>query len=251
MDASLKGRTVIVTGAGGQIGLAYCDALIEQGANLVMADLGDLSDKARQYCEQGGNAIAVQVDVSNNDQTQAMAKAALDAFGSIDGIINNAGFFRGCTFGSLMDIPAEEWDRCYAINVRGLWQCCKAVIPAMKQQGGGKIINVSSNTPYKGVPNFLHYVSSKAAVVGLSRAMAREVGAFNIQVNTLCPDLIPDAGITATQGDEADRRTVAGRCLQRTQKPEAMVGAALFLLGSGSDFVTGQSLLVNGGAHLL
>lgn len=251
MNASLKGRTVIVTGAGGQIGLAYCDALIAHGANLVMADLGDLEERAQQYRDQGGQAIAVQVDVSSNDDTQAMAQAALQAFGAIDGIINNAGFFRGCTFGSLMDIPAEEWDRCYAINVRGLWQCCKAVIPAMQRQGGGKIINVSSNTPYKGVPNFLHYVSSKAAVIGLSRAMAREVGEFNIQVNTLCPDLIPDAGITATQGDEADRRTVAGRCLKRTQTPQDMVGAALFLLGEGSDFVTGQSLLVNGGAHFL
>src|SRR5690606_19465263 len=108
------------------------------------------------------------------------------------------------SFGSLMDIPAEEWDRCFSINVRGLWQCCKAVIPTMKRQGGGKIVNISSNTPYKGVPNFLHYVSSKAAVIGMSRSMARELGEHNIQVNTLCPDLIPDADITATQGVEAD-----------------------------------------------
>src|SRR5690606_32249818 len=172
-------------------------------------------------------------------------------FGRIDGLINNAGFFKGCTFGSFMDIPVEEWDRCFAINVRGLWQCCKAVVPQMKAQGGGKIVNISSNTPYKGVPNFLHYVSSKAAIVGLSRSMAREVGSFNIKVNTLCPDLIPDADIVAKQGTEANARTVAARCLKRTQTPQDMVGAALFLLGEASHFMTGQSRLVNGGAHFL
>lgn len=121
----------------------------------------------------------------------------------------------------------------------------------MQRQGGGKIVNISSNTPYKGVPNFLHYVSSKAAIIGLSRSLAREVGEHNIQVNTLCPDLIPDADITAKQGTAADERTIAGRCLKRTQTPQDMVGAALFLLGDGADFVTGQSLLVNGGAYFL
>lgn len=251
MANALKGKTIIVTGAGGNIGQAYCDAMIEHGASLVMADLTDLSDQAEKYRHTGGNAIAVQVDVADNASTQAMAQAAMDEFGRIDGLINNAGFFKGCTFGSFMDIPVEEWDRCFAINVRGLWQCCKAVVPQMKAQGGGKIVNISSNTPYKGVPNFLHYVSSKAAIVGLSRSMAREVGSFNIKVNTLCPDLIPDADIVAKQGTEADARTVAGRCLKRTQTPQDMVGAALFLLGEGSDFMTGQSLLVNGGAHFL
>jgi len=251
MGQTFKGKTVIVTGAGGQIGMAYCDALIQKGANLVMADLGDLSAQADQYKSQGANAIAVQVDVADEASTQAMAQSAIDAYGRIDGIINNAGFFRNCTFGSFMDIPADEWDRCFAINVRGLWQCCKAVVPQMQKQGSGKIVNISSNTPYKGVPNFLHYVSSKAAIIGLSRSMAREVGAHNIQVNTLCPDLIPDADIEARQGTQADVRTVAGRCLQRTQTPKDMVGAALFLLDKGSDFITGQSLLVNGGAYFL
>lgn len=251
MADDFSGKTIIVTGAGGNIGLAYCDALVEKGANLVMADLADLSAQADKYQDAGGSAIAVRVDVADNDSTRAMAQAAVQAFGRIDGIINNAGFFKNCTFGSFMDIPAEEWDRCFAINVRGLWQCCKAVVPQMKEQGSGKIVNISSNTPYKGIPNFLHYVSSKAAIIGLSRSLAREVGPFNIQVNTLCPDLIPDADIEAKQGTQADARTVAGRCLQRTQTPRDMVGAALFLLGEGSDFVTGQSLLVNGGAHFL
>src|SRR5690606_8749470 len=135
MQDDMKNKTIIVTGAGGNIGRAYCDALIEAGAKLVMADLSDLEALACHYRSTGGQAIAVMVDVASEQDTRQMAQAALDHFGSIDGIINNAGFFKGCSFGSLMDIPAEEWDRCFSINVRGLWQCCKAVIPTMKRQG--------------------------------------------------------------------------------------------------------------------
>ncbi|SOY63129.1 SDR family NAD(P)-dependent oxidoreductase [Cupriavidus taiwanensis] len=247
MTRLLDNKTIIVTGAGGNIGRAYCDGLIAAGANLVMADLADLSGLASEFQREGGRAIAVRVDVSDPASVQAMADRAVAAFGGIDGLVNNAGFFKGCSFGSFLDIPIEEWDLCFDVNVRGVWLCCKAVVPHMRTRGG-KIINVSSNTPYKGVPNFLHYVSSKAAIIGLTRALAREVGEFNIQVNTLCPDLIPDADITAKQGSAADERTIAGRCLKRTQKPQDMVGSALFLLSDGADFVTGQSLLVNGGA---
>lgn len=245
---SVTGKTIIVTGAGGQIGKAYCDGLWEAGANVVLADLTSLTDQAESYGDRG---LAIQVDVSDVDSVNRMAAATVEKFGKIDGIINNAGFFKGCTFGSFLDIPVDEWDRCFDINVRGTWLCCRAVVPYMKENGGGKIINVSSNTPYKGVPNFLHYVSSKAAIIGMTRSIATEVGQHNIQVNTLCPDLIPDADILAKQGSVADERIVAARCLKRTQKPQDMVGAALFLLGDGSDFVTGQSLLVNGGAFFL
>src|SRR5699024_10548065 len=137
---------------------------------------------------------------------------------------------------------------CFQINVRGIWQCCKAVYPYMKEQGQGRIVNISSNTPYKGIPNFLHYISSKMAIVGLSRSLAREVGSDGITVNTLCPDLIPDADITRQQGSGPNERTVSERCIARTQVPEDMVGAAAFLLSDYSSFITGQSLLVNGGA---
>jgi NAD(P)-dependent dehydrogenase (short-subunit alcohol dehydrogenase family) len=248
MNHSLKNKTFIVTGAGGNIGRAYCDALIRSGANVVLADLADLSGVAADYRSADGSALAVGLDVADPASIEAMARAAYERFGAIDGIVNNAGFFKGCTFGSFMDIPVDEWDRCYQINVRGVWLCCRAVVPYMKRTGGGKIVNISSNTPYKGVPHFLHYVSSKAAIIGFTRALAREVGEFNIQVNTLCPDLIPDPDIVAKQGTAADEKTIAQRCLKRTQTPDDMVGSLLYLLDSGSDFVTGQSLLVNGGA---
>lgn len=249
MATPLNGRIVIVTGAGGNIGKALCLGLAREGAHLVLADRAPLPDLVRDIEALGRQALSVVVDVADAASTQAMAQAAFERFGRIDGLINNAGFFKGCSFGSFLDIPADEWDLCYAVNVRGVWLCCKAVTPFMRDQGYGKIVNISSNTPYKGVPNFLHYVSSKAAVLGLSRALAREVGGHGICVNSLCPDLIPDPEIVAKQGNAADEKTVAQRCIQRTQVPEDMVGAAAFLVGPGSDFVTGQSLLVNGGAH--
>ena len=248
MSGSLQDKVVIVTGAGGNIGRAFCKGLALEGARVVLADRVDASDFAREIEAEKGTALAVTVDVADERSTAAMAEAAHSAFGRIDAIINNAGFFKGCTFGSFMDIPSAEWDLCHKVNVRGTWQCCKAVFPYMKRQGAGKIVNISSNTVHKGVPNFLHYVSSKAAILGLTRALAREVGDHGITVNSLCPDLIPDAEIRATQGDAADQKTVAQRCLKRTQLPQDMVGAAVFLCGSGSDFITGQSLLVNGGA---
>lgn len=242
----LEGKTIIVTGAGGNIGRAYCRGLLDQGANVLAADLGALSAS-----DWGGGARlrTFRADILSQADCDAMAQAAVDAFGSLDGIINNAGFFKSASFGSFMDIDPGEWDRCYQVNVRGTWQCCRAVYPHMKAQGRGSIVNIGSNTPYKGIPNFLHYVSSKMAIVGLTRALAREVGAAGITVNTLCPDLIPDDEILGKQGSAANDRTVGERCLKRTQTPEDMIGAAVFLLSGLAGFVTGQSLLVNGGAH--
>ena len=244
----LTDKTVIVTGAGGNIGRAYCRGFLEMGANVVAADLNDISAETRDW-DHTDRLLVVTANILKQADCDAMAKAAVDRFGRIDGLLNNAGFFKSATFGSFLDIPADEWDLCYQVNVKGSWQCIKAVHGQMKAQGQGSIVNVSSNTPYKGVPNFLHYVSSKAAIVGLSRSLAREVGGDGIIVNTLCPDLIPDEDITARQGTAADERTVAGRCLKRTQVPEDMVGAAAFLFSDLAGFVTGQSLLVNGGAH--
>lgn len=244
---TIANKTIIVTGAGGNIGRAYCQSFLQMGAKVVASDLGDISDQARGWGHED-QLLLVPADITKQADCDLLVKSALDHFGRVDGLLNNAGFFKGATFGSFMDIPTAEWDICFAVNVKGTWQLIKAAYPVMKKQQYGRIVNISSNTVYKGIPNFTHYVTSKSAIIGMSRAIAREVGGDGITVNTLCPDLIPDKDIIEQQGTAADERTVAGRCLKRTQLPDDMVGAAAFLLSDNAAFITGQSLLVNGGA---
>jgi NAD(P)-dependent dehydrogenase (short-subunit alcohol dehydrogenase family) len=243
----LGGRVSIVTGGAQGIGRAYCLGLAAEGSAVVVADVRDGSPVAKEISAAGGQALAVGVDVSDPAATQAMADAALQRFGRIDVLVNNAAYFKQAKRGPFTDIGAEEWDRAFAVNVRGTWLCCRAVHPHMRRQGYGKIVNVSSNTPYKGVPGFLHYTSSKSAIIGLTRALAREVGGDGIAVNTVAPDFIPDEDMARTRAAEA-AVVVEQRCFRRTQTPQDMVGLVVFLAGPGSDFITGQSFLVNGGA---
>src|SRR2546427_1018178 len=244
---ALEGRVSIVTGGAQGIGRAYCLELAAEGSAVVVADLLDGSPVVDEIVAGGGDALASRVDVSDPDSTRAMAVAAVERFGRIDALVNNAAYFKQAKRGPFTDIGVDEWDRAFNVNVRGTWLCCRAVYPYMRRNGYGKIINVSSNTPFKGVPGFLHYTSSKAAIIGLTRALAREVGADNIAVNTVAPDFIPDEEMARTRAVEA-QIVIGQRCFPRTQTPEDMVGIVVFLAGPGSDFITGQSLLVNGGA---
>ena len=176
-----------------------------------------------------------------------MAAAAVEAFGTIDVLINNAAYYSQIVRGPFNEVSQQEWDRTFEINVRGAWLACCAVYPHMKQQGSGKIINISSTTCFKGTIGFPHYVASKSALIGLTRCLATELGPDGITVNTVTPDLIPDPSLRPS--DEAsDRFVVAGRAIKRTQAPDDMVGTVLYLAGSASDFVTGQNIVVNGGA---
>ena len=243
---SLEGRVAIVTGGSRHLGRTYSLALAEAGAAVVVADLADATSVADEIRDAGGEAVSVRVDVTDLASTEDMARAAAERFGRVDVLLNNAGWFKQAFRGPWTEIDVEEWDRSFAVNVRGVWLCCRAVVPYMRKQGSGKIINIGSNTVWKGTKGFLHYVSAKSAIVGLTRALAREVGADGISVNTLCPDYIPDAEMLDAV-PEADAFVVGQRVFQRTEVPEDMIGAAVFLAGPGSDFITGQSLLVNGG----
>jgi NAD(P)-dependent dehydrogenase (short-subunit alcohol dehydrogenase family) len=243
----LDGRVSIVTGGAQGIGRAYCLGLAAEGSAVVVADVQDGSAVVGEISARGGEALAVQADVSDPTAAAAMAEAAVDRFGRIDALVNNAAYFKQAQRGPFTAIGVAEWDRAFAVNVRGTWLCCRAVHPQMRQQGYGKIVNVSSNTPYKGVPGFLHYTSSKSAIIGLTRALAREVGGDGIAVNTVAPDFIPDEEMARTRAAEA-AIVVEQRCFRRTQMPQDMVGLVVFLAGPGSDFITGQSFLVNGGA---
>lgn len=243
---NLEGRVVTVTGGGRHLGRTYCLGMAAEGARIVVADLLDPQPVVDEIIAAGGDAIGVSIDVRRPETLTAMADAAVSRYGRIDVLLNNAGYFKEVSKGPFEDIDLDEWDRCYQINVRGTWLATRAVIGHMKRAGSGKIINVGSTTCLNGIPGFLHYVTAKSALLGMSRALARELGEFGITVNTLVPDLIPDPDQLAANPTN-NERAIAGRCLKRTQEPADMVGAAVFLASSGSDFMSGQSINVNGG----
>src|SRR5438067_6687769 len=240
----LNDKVAIVTGGGIGLGRAYCKALAGEGARVVVADI---AHDAAQAVAKEVSGLAVRVDVTSADETAAMAARALEAYGAIDVLVNNAGMYTAIRKRPFTEIPLEEWDRCMAVNVKGVYLCCRAVYPQMKQQGKGKIINISSGTVLGGSPYFLHYVSSKSAVIGFTRALAREVGDDNICVNSIMPGLtISSANQEGVMTAEqlADRRK--RRAFYRDQYPQDLVGTVIFLSSDDSDFMTGQSIAVVG-----
>lgn len=228
---------VVVTGSASGLGATYCRELTAAGWTVVGADLH----------ETDGVALSVVTDVSDRRQTEELAARALDRFGRIDGLVNNAAYYTAIVKCPFEEIDDDEWGKVFDVNVRGAWLCARAVASAMRRQGYGKIVNVSSMTVPTAPPGFAHYVASKAAIVGLTRALARELGSDGICVNTLTPDYIAfDRDYDHRQMEMADA-LAAQRIFARKQAPEDIVGALLFLLGPGSDFVTGQNIWVNGG----
>jgi 3-oxoacyl-[acyl-carrier protein] reductase len=244
----LDGRVAIVTGGTRGIGRAYTRGLAAEGCAVMVADLLEGEDVVREVVEVGGAADWVQADVTDPSSTEAMARATADRFGKIDVLVNNAAYYTAITRARFDELEIDEWDRAFAVNVRGPWLCARAVYPYMKWQRYGKIINVSSTTVWDGTPNFAHYVATKAAIIGLTRALAREMGDDNIAVNTVTPDYTPHDPAYASRQPELDRILTARRCFKRTQVPEDMVPTVVFLAGAASDFITGQNFLVNGGS---
>ncbi len=243
------GRVAIVTGGAGAIGTAYCKGFAAEGATVVVADLADPSDLVNELRASGCQALGVTVDIADKASTEAMAQTVLDEYGRVDILVNNAAFFKEVSRGPMEDISVDEWDLTMAVNVRGPWLCSRSVLPAMKHQEHGRIINISSNVVWKGVPGFLHYTTSKSALVGFTRALANEVGAYGITVNTVAPDFIPDDFLREHQpGNE--EAVNAQRAIKRTSVPEDMVGTILYLSSDAASFVTGQAMLVNGGAFM-
>jgi NAD(P)-dependent dehydrogenase (short-subunit alcohol dehydrogenase family) len=248
----LRGRVAIVTGAARGIGQAYCLALAREGANVVAADILSCAETVAKIREAGGEVLGVTTDVANAQSTQAMAAQTLQRFGRIDMLVNNAAIYGGLKLTPFEQIQEAEWDRVMAVNVKGIWLCCKAVIPVMKQQGKGKIINIASDTLWLGVPMLLHYVASKGAVFAFTRALARELSGTGINVNTITP------GYTRTEAAQglADPETVARirawvldqQIIKRSEEPSDLAGTVVFLASEDSDFITGQTINVNGGA---
>lgn len=242
----LAGKVAIVTGGAGYIGAAYCRRLAEEGAAVVIADILDGEPVADKIRAKGGKALALKVDVSKEEDTARMATDAVKTFGRIDILVNNAAIFIAIQRHPFYEISAEEWDKVSAVNIKGPFLCAKAVFPRMKEQKSGKIINISSSTAYWGTPNFLHYVASKAALIGMTRSLAREVGEYGICVNAIAPGLVEHEGQTAPKA--LTELQLKARSIKRLQTPEDLLGTLIFLCSSDSDFMTGQTIVVDGGS---
>lgn len=238
-------KTVIITGAAQGIGRAYAQAFAQEGARVAVADLN--ANKAQTVANELDDAIAVGVDVADAASTRAMAKTVEDAFGGIDILINNAAIFSTLKMKPFEEITAEEWDRVMAVNARGVFNCCQAVVPAMRTAGAGKIVNISSSVVVTGRPFYAHYVASKGAVVALTRALASELGEAGINVNAISPHGIVTEVPRDTIRDDQWDEIIAAQALKRKGKVEDMLGVTLFLASSDSDYMTGQTLNVDAG----
>lgn len=248
----LSGRNVIVTGGAKGIGAVYAKAFAAEGANVAIADILEREGEAlaREIDGQDGSkALFVRADVTDDKSVAQMARQTADEFGGIDVLVNNAAIYFDLGVKKPFDeISLEEWERVMAVNVRGLWQCTKAVSPYMKEQGYGKIVNISSVVAYIGAAGFAHYVASKAAVIGLTRALARELGSYNVTVNAVAPGLVSNEATRQINVEDYIEQAARTRSIQRAMAPEDLVGAVLFLASPESDFVSGQTFVVDGGA---
>jgi NAD(P)-dependent dehydrogenase (short-subunit alcohol dehydrogenase family) len=248
--ATLEGKVAVVTGSSQGIGAALALALAEAGAKVIVSDIQDSSDTARQINDNGGEAVAITADVTNNQSLTELIATAETAFGPVNVLINNAGVFGTLELKPLSQITEDEWDLVFRVNARGVFQATKAVLSSMKRAGGGSIVNISSGTILRGAPMLLHYVSSKGAVFAMTRSMATELAADNIRVNSII------AGFTASKSvlnhptmmEKIRPHTLSARMIKRDMTPDDLCGTAVFLASDASGFITGQAINVDGGA---
>ena len=246
---SLAEKVIIVTGGGTGIGKVYSQRMAQAGARVVLADIAaqESNKVAQEIAASGGQALSIPTDISDEAAVQAMVDQTIAAWGRIDGLVNNASLMSVLERRDWHKIDVAEWDRVMEVNLRGIFVCCRAVYPHMKAQGGGRIVNISSGRFWTGSPNRLHYSTSKAGVIGLTRSLASELGDDNIGVNSVTPGFT----LSETQVASSSQNYVAGRdqgrCFKRPQTPDDLVGAVMFLLSDASSFITGQTLNVDGG----
>ena len=250
---SLRGRVAVVTGGGRGLGRSFVRHFAEQGAIPVIAELnGEAAAALQQELEaRGQRALAVRTDVSDPQSVAAMVERTLASFGRIDVLVNNAAMLQNITIGPFWELPVDEWRRAIDINVSGTFLCSRAVVPAMQKRQWGRIINLSSTIVVSGRPNYLHYTASKSAMIGMTRAMARELGRWNITVNALLPGTTKtDFGRTSAQGDHFER-AMREQAIQRTADMSDHARVILFLCSDDAGFVTGQSHICDGGRSFI
>jgi 3-oxoacyl-[acyl-carrier protein] reductase len=245
----LAGRVILITGGGRGIGKACAIEAAKRGAMLAVADVN--GEAARQSTQEitamGAECIPIEVDISLESDTLRMVKSVTEKYKRIDALINNAAMWGNLTRKRFNEMPVDEWDKVMAVNLRGPFLCTRAVFPAMQQQGYGKVVNITSTTAFFGSPFFLHYVTSKAGIIGMTRSLARELGEFGIRVNAVAPGFTLTEASLSNTGEERSVQLASQTILKRVAGPGDIVGTILFLTGPDSDFMTGQTVVVDGG----
>jgi NAD(P)-dependent dehydrogenase (short-subunit alcohol dehydrogenase family) len=244
---ALEGKVAIVTGGAQGIGRAIADALAADGARIVIADLQGAEQAAADFPD----GVGLTVDVASEDDVARMAAETVQRCGAIDILVNNAGLYASLAMRPFEQIPVAEWRQVMDVNVLSMFLTCRAVVPQMREQGGGRIVNISSGTPFRGVPFLLHYVTSKGAIVALTRALAKELGGDDVLVNCVAPGFTMSDGVHEHPEviEALQDISVSARTLKRDQVPEDVVGAVAFLCGLGAAFVTGQTMVIDGGQY--
>jgi NAD(P)-dependent dehydrogenase (short-subunit alcohol dehydrogenase family) len=247
VSGALDGKVAVVTGAAQGIGAAIARGLAAEGARIVVADVQRAEEAAADYA--GGVGIAV--DVADEDAVAQLAAEVAARCGGVDVLVNNAGLYASLAMRPFTEIPVDEWRKVMDVNVLSMFLASRAFVPLMRERGGGRIVNLSSGTPFRGVPFLLHYVTSKGAIVALTRALAKELGPDEILVNCVAPGFTMSEGVKEHPDVIEKLRdvSVAARTLQRDQEPEDVVGAVVFLSGPGAAFITGQTMVIDGGQY--
>ena len=247
-------KVVIVTGAARGLGQQYARQFARRGASVAVNDLRDCSETLGIIEQEGAHGLATKTDVCSAASTAEMAQAVAEKFGRIDVLVNNAALYGSLNFAPFDKLDEKEWDATMNVNVKGIWQCCKAVLPTMKKQQSGSIINISSLAATYGMPNGLHYTTSKAAVIGATRGLARELGRYNIRVNAVAPNVVNTDATSEVFQDKKDKvveATLSQQAIRRPLATEDIVGAILFLASDHSELMTGQTMMVDGGIVFL
>jgi NAD(P)-dependent dehydrogenase (short-subunit alcohol dehydrogenase family) len=244
---TLEGKVALVTGAAQGIGKAIADGLAAEGARIVVADVQGAERAAEAY----PRGIGLTVDVAEEDEVERMTAETVERCGGLDVLVNNAGLYASLAMRPFTEIPLEEWRRVMDVNVASMFLTCRAAVPAFRERGGGAIVNISSGTPFRGVPFLLHYVTSKGAIVAFTRALAKELGRDGIRVNCVAPGFTMSDGVKEHPEVVEQLRdvSVAARTIQRDQVPEDVVGAVSYLASPAASFVTGQTIVIDGGQY--
>lgn len=246
---SLEGRVVIITGGGQGIGRGYAHHFAAQGAIPIIAELnGDNAVSVqREIKEKGFEALAIQTDVASMESVTTMVNQVIEKFGRIDILINNAAVFSRITMAPFWELPLDEWDSAMNVNITGSYYCARAVVPTMRRAKWGRIVNVTSGTVQLGSANYLHYITSKSAVIGMTRSMARELGASNITVNTFWPGITKTEVNRPSATDEVFEMFTQRQCLPRMTTIDDLAKPMLFLCSEEAAYMTGQIFEPDGG----